>query len=265
MSVIPDPPTPGQLPPAESATQCIDCGSGTRLPLIHGRCAVCRVRQGYPASETAVPGAPALALSLSLPPDTVFFVTDDDECLGYITEYLGVPGPKDPARPYIEYERDDERLDLQIWRARVYREDRPEWLEVTWLPGTGASLVLGGLPARQTNPELWDTRCNLLQTIPGAYLFTAAGGRPRDPEEDALTEMVGWAAEYLRRHPGTRIQDLGRAEVQAYSGMSLSGLNKRMAAKHITLRKIRARLQEFWGVSGSAETPTGGDNSVNTS
>jgi hypothetical protein len=68
------------------------------------------------------------------------------------------------------------------------------------------------------------------------------GGRPRDDKEEALEEMDGWGREYLHRHPNARPSDIGRPELIEISGMSPSGLNKRMAEKKINLKKIRARL-----------------------
>jgi hypothetical protein len=153
----------------------------------------------------------------------------------------------DPPWPAVRYTRTDEsgevlaRRTLQVWRGRSWRGDAPVYAELSWTPERGRVWQTGGYGNPPSRAELAQAKLalNLLDLS-----ITPAGGRPPESDEQALDEAVGWAREWLRRHPDATPAEIGRPELQEVSGMSHSGLNKRMAEKRITLKKIRARLQK---------------------
>lgn len=76
---------------------------------------------------------------------------------------------------------------------------------------------------------------------------SAMAGRPADSRQVALMEMVGWARQWLADNPDKTLLDFKRPQLMAISGLSESGLNKRMTTKKITLSKLRMAYREHVG------------------
>jgi hypothetical protein len=180
---------------------------------------------------------------------------------GYVFAILGriVPAPHNGLAdwPYllVSPRGGGPTLVVQLWYAAAARAGAPFYARLTWAPGYPVDRSVRELAPRWHLPHGWDADfmqagdamrlLHLLQRPP-----SHAGGAPRMGDEEALDEAVRWAAEYLHRHPDVTIYDIGRPELQEVSFLSLDGFEHRMERKHVTLKKIRRRARELWGVLG---------------
>lgn len=174
------------------------------------------------------------------PPQSVDLVFDASApaCRLDLAGTIARQTPDERRRPYLELPQLSLAVEIRI--ARAYLPNNHASAEALWL-STGGESRIHLAPGYWRQRDLSDAAAALrwLETLP------RLGGRPADPEADALKEMVNWAREYLQRHDGATPDDIGRPELLEVSGLSASGLDNRMWKKHVTLKKIRRALREL--------------------
>jgi hypothetical protein len=203
------------------------------------------------------PSPEAVALGLPKPPFQLYIVLPQDwpvpraerappwPCIQILDRDTGA------LLPMLDRDTGAGVATFQVRLGWTWRDGCPLIAEVRWHPAAGETRSIHGLEQLHTAKQLLEAR----RWFGGMAERLGLGGRPSDSDEAALVEMVGWARKYLQLHPTATIKDIGRAALFEVSGMSGSGLNKRMADKHVTLKRIRARLRELWGVSGRDTAP----------
>jgi hypothetical protein len=174
------------------------------------------------------------------PPKVIGLVFDSSapKCRLEMHGVIAAQTPDERPRPYLELPQLGFSVEVRV--AFAFLPNGLAAAQACWLV-TGEQCQIHLSPGGWREGDLKKTAAALrwLETLP------RLGGRPADPEEEALEEMVGWAREYIRRHPDTKPADIGHPELIEVSGMSPRGLSGRMHSKNITLKKIRARIQGF--------------------
>ena len=175
--------------------------------------------------------------------------------LGYRFELFGTrldrealpPGMRAAEGPTFPlYLQDiDATVELLIWRHWASYENSPLRAERLWIPDGRERVSIRVLePDATYNQTATERAFRGLALLRGHSLLPAVARAVRRArsDEEALSEVLGWARDWLQRHPDGTPLDIGHQELYETSGMTPGSTENFLARHHITLPKIRQKL-----------------------